>query len=39
MGKVTSGEDVVNRIAVVPRSAEDHPFDPIVIQKVSVAAS
>ena len=39
VGKVTSGDDVVNRIAVVPRTADDHPFDPIVIQKVRVAAS
>jgi len=39
VGKVTSGEDVVNRIAVVPRTADDHPFDPVVIQKVRVAVS
>jgi len=39
VGKVTSGDDVVNRIAVVPRTADDHPFDPIVIQKVRVAVS
>jgi peptidyl-prolyl cis-trans isomerase B (cyclophilin B) len=39
VGQVTTGQDVVDRIAVVPRSAEDHPFDPIVIEKISVAAS
>jgi peptidyl-prolyl cis-trans isomerase B (cyclophilin B) len=39
VGKVTSGQDVVDRIAVVPRTADDHPFDPIVIEKVKVGAS
>jgi peptidyl-prolyl cis-trans isomerase B (cyclophilin B) len=39
VGTVTSGEDVVGRIAFVPRRADDHPVDPIVIQKVRVKVS
>jgi peptidyl-prolyl cis-trans isomerase B (cyclophilin B) len=39
VGKVTSGEDVVDRIAVVPVDGNDRPIDPVVIDSVSVAPS
>ena len=35
-GKVTSGQDVADRISMVARDARDAPLDPIVIEKVEV---
>jgi peptidyl-prolyl cis-trans isomerase B (cyclophilin B) len=39
VGKVTGGEDVVDRIALVPVDQQDRPVDPVVIESVSVAPS
>ncbi|HWT25509.1 MAG TPA: peptidylprolyl isomerase [Solirubrobacteraceae bacterium] len=36
VGKVTGGQDVVDRIAVVPVGAQDRPVQPVVIEDVSV---
>ena len=35
-GKVTSGIDVVDRIAATPRGPQDRPLQPVVIDKVTV---
>ena len=38
VGRVTGGQEVVDRIAVVPVDANDRPVDPVVIESVSVEA-
>jgi len=35
-GKVTSGMDVVDKISLVQRDANDNPVTPVVINKVIV---
>jgi peptidyl-prolyl cis-trans isomerase B (cyclophilin B) len=39
LGKVTEGQDVVDRIGVAPVGPDEQPVEPIVIQSVTVAAS
>jgi cyclophilin family peptidyl-prolyl cis-trans isomerase len=39
VGKVTNGEDVVDKIGVVPTTPQDQPVDPVVISKVTVDES
>ncbi len=36
LGKVTEGQDVVDRIGVVPTTADEQPVDPVVIRSVKV---
>jgi cyclophilin family peptidyl-prolyl cis-trans isomerase len=36
VGKVTSGRDVVDRIAKVPTSDNEQPIVPVVIQKATL---
>ena len=36
LGKVTEGQDVVDRIGVVPTTADEQPAEPIVIRSVKV---
>ena len=38
LGKVTSGQDVVDLIAVAPTGPDEQPVEPIVIESVEVAA-
>ena len=38
LGRVTGGQDVVDRIAAVDRDQQDRPVEPIVIDSVTVAA-
>jgi peptidyl-prolyl cis-trans isomerase B (cyclophilin B) len=35
-GKVTSGQDVADRISLVPRDANDRPREPVAIERVEV---
>ena len=37
LGKVTEGQDVVDRIGVVPTTADEQPAEPIVIRSVEVS--
>ena len=37
LGKVTEGQDVVDRIGVVPTTADEQPVDPVVIRSVKVS--
>ena len=37
LGKVTEGQDVVDRIGVVPTTADEAPVDPVVIRSVKVS--
>ena len=37
LGKVTKGQDVVDRIGVLPTTAEEQPAEPVVIRSVAVA--
>jgi cyclophilin family peptidyl-prolyl cis-trans isomerase len=39
VGEITAGQDVVDRIAVAPRTAADEPVDPIVIESIRVDVS
>ena len=36
LGKVTKGQDVVDKIGVVPTVANDEPAEPIVIRSIKV---
>ncbi len=36
LGKVTKGQDVVDRIGVLPTTAEEQPAEPVVIRSVTV---
>jgi peptidyl-prolyl cis-trans isomerase B (cyclophilin B) len=36
LGKVTEGQDVVDRIGVVPTTADEQPVEPVVIRSVKV---
>jgi cyclophilin family peptidyl-prolyl cis-trans isomerase len=38
-GKVTSGEDVIDKIANAPRGAQDRPRDPAKINKITIQES
>ncbi len=38
LGKVTSGQEVVDKIGVAPTTADEQPAEPIVIRSVDVAA-
>ena len=38
-GRVTDGMDVVDTISQLPRDARDKPHEPVVIERVAVAAS
>ncbi len=38
LGKVTEGQEVVDRIGVLPTTAEEQPAEPVVIRSVKVAA-
>ena len=35
-GQVVEGQDVVNKIARVPRDENDRPKTPVVVQKVTI---
>ena len=35
-GKLTSGEDVVDKIATAPTGASDRPKDPVTIDKITI---
>jgi peptidyl-prolyl cis-trans isomerase B (cyclophilin B) len=37
LGKVTEGQDVVDRIGVVPTTADEQPAEPVVIRSVKVS--
>ena len=37
LGKVTKGQDVVDRIGVLPTTADEQPAEPVVIRSVEVA--
>ena len=37
-GKVTSGQDVADRISMVDRDPNDRPREPVVIEKVEIVA-
>jgi len=37
LGKVTKGQDVVDRIGVAPVGPDEQPVEPIVIQSIRVA--
>ena len=37
LGKVTKGQDVVDRIGVLPTTAEEQPAEPVVIRSVKVS--
>src|SRR5918993_1456368 len=37
-GKVTSGQDVADRISMVPRDPNDRPREPVVIERVELVA-
>ncbi len=37
LGKVTKGQDVVDRIGVLPTTADEQPAEPVVIRSVKVA--
>jgi cyclophilin family peptidyl-prolyl cis-trans isomerase len=37
-GKVTSGQDVADRISVVDRDSRDRPREPVVIERVELVA-
>src|SRR5687768_17705743 len=37
-GKVTSGQDVADRISVVDRDSRDRPREPVVIERVDLVA-
>jgi cyclophilin family peptidyl-prolyl cis-trans isomerase len=37
VGKVTKGQDVVDRIGVLPTTADEQPAEPVVIRSVEVA--
>jgi cyclophilin family peptidyl-prolyl cis-trans isomerase len=37
LGKVTEGQDVVDRIGVVPTTADEQPVDPVVIRSIKVS--
>ena len=39
VGKVTAGQEIVDRIGVVPVGPDEQPVEPIVIESVAVAAS
>jgi peptidyl-prolyl cis-trans isomerase B (cyclophilin B) len=39
VGRVTKGQDVVDRIGVAPVGADDQPVEPIVIDSIRVAVS
>jgi peptidyl-prolyl cis-trans isomerase B (cyclophilin B) len=36
-GRVTSGQDVADRISLVERDSRDRPTDPVVIESVAIA--
>ncbi len=36
-GRVTSGQDVVDRISLVDRDSRDRPLEPVVIESVAVS--
>jgi cyclophilin family peptidyl-prolyl cis-trans isomerase len=36
-GRVTSGQDVADRISVVERDERDHPVEPVVIESIRVS--
>jgi cyclophilin family peptidyl-prolyl cis-trans isomerase len=36
VGRVTKGQEVVDKIGVVPTGADDRPVDPVVIEKIEV---
>ncbi len=38
-GKLTSGEDVVDKIATAPTGAADRPKDPVTIDKITITES
>jgi peptidyl-prolyl cis-trans isomerase B (cyclophilin B) len=38
VGKVTAGQDVVDRIGVLPTTADEQPAEPVVIDSITVAA-
>jgi cyclophilin family peptidyl-prolyl cis-trans isomerase len=38
LGRVTAGQDVVDKIGVAPTTADEQPAEPIVIRSVDVAA-
>jgi cyclophilin family peptidyl-prolyl cis-trans isomerase len=38
-GKVTSGQDVAERISLVDRDSNDRPREPVVIERVELAGS
>jgi cyclophilin family peptidyl-prolyl cis-trans isomerase len=35
-GKITSGQDVADRISAVERDARDRPLDPVVIERIEL---
>ena len=37
LGKVTKGQDVIDRIGVLPTTADEQPAEPVVIRSVAVA--
>ena len=39
LGKVTEGQEVVDRIGVLPTTADEQPAEPVVIRSVKVAAA
>jgi peptidyl-prolyl cis-trans isomerase B (cyclophilin B) len=39
LGKVTKGQDVVDRIGVVPAGADEQPTNPVVIRQVRIKTS
>jgi cyclophilin family peptidyl-prolyl cis-trans isomerase len=39
VGKVTAGQDVVDRIGVLPTTSDEQPAEPVVIDSITVAAS
>jgi peptidyl-prolyl cis-trans isomerase B (cyclophilin B) len=38
LGKVTKGQEVVDKIGVVPTTADEQPAEPVVIRSIDVAA-
>jgi cyclophilin family peptidyl-prolyl cis-trans isomerase len=38
-GKITSGQDVADRISAVERDARDRPLDPVVIERIELGES
>jgi peptidyl-prolyl cis-trans isomerase B (cyclophilin B) len=38
LGKVTSGQDVVDKIGLLPTTSDEQPVDPVVIKSITVTA-